>query len=695
MGIQALEVQFWDGTTWTNQATLSESGCTLTRGTDGQSGLKPSGFMLELNNDDNRYDPTDPTSPLYGVAKRRVQVKLKVAGYALLVAEAAGFVPARTIDHVPGVNRGRASSALTAEGVLRRVLSWSTPLYSPLRQMISGRFASSLVGYWPAEGGRDSTQLTNAVAGGKPGGAAGVTFGTDESPGGSEGLVQLSTSTVMNGQFVPSSATGGWQVSVAYKLAAIPAPIGYLALMIWYTSDGRQWTLDVNDVAYRVTARNATTGVIEGTFGAGFAGAEPTQWVTFRVKTTVSGGLVQVETAWYPEGGAVLYGITNTFAGTTTGYLTRWRIAGNLNIDGGWVGHIYGVNGSATDLLAASVVRASNGYPGERAGTRFKRLCDQVGVAGTLIGAESDTALMGVQRAATFPDHLKEIIATEDALIVDSWGGLGLDMRTRRSRYGQTPVMTLAYPGDVSAYEKVVDDQGIKNVVTVSQAQGGEATAALTSGPLSTAPAPAGIGEEKEEIAVNVADEATLPDLAAWYLGQRTIDRARYPKITIDLVANPGLIPSAYQLDPGETILVTGLEREPVPLTVMSINERIGHATRLFELTCLPDDGYDVLKYDTTDRWGAATTTLAGAMTATATALPITSTDPGDRWLTTGMPFDIMVAGERMTLTAMTAAAGSGPYTQTGTVVRSVNGVVKAQLAGAVVQVANVARWGL
>jgi hypothetical protein len=54
-----------------------------------------------------------------------------------------------------------------------------------------------------------------------------------------------------------------------------------------------------------------------------------------------------------------------------------------------------------------------------------------------------------------------------------------------------------------------------------------------------------------------------------------------------------------------------------------------------------------------------------------------------------------MIEGERVTVTAMTAAAGTGPYTQTATVTRSVNGVVKAQLSGARVNVYNSRRWGL
>ncbi|HEY9415615.1 MAG TPA: hypothetical protein VIQ30_12705, partial [Pseudonocardia sp.] len=73
----------------------------------------------------------------------------------------------------------------------------------------------------------------------------------------------------------------------------------------------------------------------------------------------------------------------------------------------------------------------------------------------------------------------------------------------------------------------------------------------------------------------------------------------------------------------------------------------------------------------------------------------VTFTDRDDAWSTTAEPYDWLVGGERMTVTNMTAPAGSGPWTQTATVVRAVNGVSKAQTAGTSVYLADTKRWGL
>jgi len=68
------------------------------------------------------------------------------------------------------------------------------------------------------------------------------------------------------------------------------------------------------------------------------------------------------------------------------------------------------------------------------------------------------------------------------------------------------------------------------------------------------------------------------------------------------------------------------------------------------------------------------------------TSLSVTSTST--RWIDTAtyptqFPIDIIIGGERMTCTDITGAA----LTQTFTVTRSVNGVVKSHTAGAAVQI--------
>ncbi|MFD8611084.1 hypothetical protein [Streptomyces sp. NPDC059631] len=86
---------------------------------------------------------------------------------------------------------------------------------------------------------------------------------------------------------------------------------------------------------------------------------------------------------------------------------------------------------------------------------------------------------------------------------------------------------------------------------------------------------------------------------------------------------------------------------------------------------------------------------LAAAVTATATTLSVKVT-AGPPWITSAafegeFPFDVMCGGERMTVTAITGTTSPQQFT----VVRSVNGVRKAQTAGTPVRLADPATIAL
>jgi hypothetical protein len=87
--------------------------------------------------------------------------------------------------------------------------------------------------------------------------------------------------------------------------------------------------------------------------------------------------------------------------------------------------------------------------------------------------------------------------------------------------------------------------------------------------------------------------------------------------------------------------------------------------------------------------------TLSSGITATATSVAVTS-NPGPRWIDSAtypamFPFDVTVGGEVMRVTACT---GTG-LTQTFTVTRSINGIIKAHTAGASVSLTHPMRIAL
>ena len=689
-----LSFQYFDGAFWIVIVPMSGKPVRVTRSATGE--LTPARIEVRLDNDDNRFDVTDPMSNHYGLLKRYTRCRVRVNDVTRTQAEAASFKVDKTVDHVQGV-RGDAWCDVAAEGLLRRILSWSTELLSPM-EYAPLALQPRLLGYWPMTDGRDSTALSNALPNGRPGTVAGVTFEGNDGAGGSRPVVELAAATSsMSGQFAAASTTAGWQVSIALQLAALPADGTLRPIVQWWCTNGYRWTFFVNSTTYEwqvIDADGALVNSHNSTFGAG---AAPNQWLIHRIKVSQSGGTVTTEPAWYPEGTGVIYGVTDTFSGTV-GALQRWRVTGNAHLDGAGMGHLFAVTGVSDDLQSYDITSSFDGYPGETAGRRFERLMSQFGLTSYATGDLDDTQPMGFQRAALFRTQLEEIMRTDDALIFDEkLDATGLRIFTRKARSGQTPALELTYPDDIAPkLDKITDDKGISNYVTASNPNGGEYTAVVETGPLSVAEQPDGMGEKKLKVDVNTAADEQLKGIAEWYRSKGTIDRARYASVRVDVLAHPELEVACEAVDVGHLIVITGLEYDPVPLHVVEIEEITEHVGRIFAFTCEPADAFDVGRYDTAGvKWSSATTVLGGTTYApSATSLTLVTTDRRDIWSTTAEPYDLRISGEVVTCTAMGSATGSGPYTQTATVTRAVNAVSKTLTAGDEVHLNGAKKWG-
>jgi hypothetical protein len=143
-------------------------------------------------------------------------------------------------------------------------------------------------------------------------------------------------------------------------------------------------------------------------------------------------------------------------------------------------------------------------------------------------------------------------------------------------------------------------------------------------------------------------------------------------------------------------IRLTGRTPDPLLLLILTTAQRTNRKRNIFTFGVAAGSIFNVGVYDNAgSRYDSSSTTLAAGATSTATSLSLTTTNYHDRWSTTSLPYALMVAGERVTATAMTAAVySSGVWTQTATVTRSVNGVIKAQSSGAVVQLADPVYYG-
>lgn len=230
------------------------------------------------------------------------------------------------------------------------------------------------------------------------------------------------------------------------------------------------------------------------------------------------------------------------------------------------------------------------------------------------------------------------------------------------------------------------DDQKLRNEVTARRTDGGEYTYSKTSGPQNTgdpAEDPEGVGVYDEGIEVNVADDAQLPDQAAWRVFLSTVDEDRYPLVRVDLAANPALADDLTGLAPGDRVTIANppewLPPGPIEVIVEGGEEPIGHPVDWdMRLNASPGSPWLVAHLaadaasagpDQPNRCDTSSSYLVNAVDADDTALLIHTPSDGmfDRapWIISAgladapnlkasqFPFDLKLGGERVRATAL------------------------------------------
>jgi hypothetical protein len=683
---------FYGGTYNDISDQVREGTLSLEQGPSELGDLKPSMTAFTLEDPSGQWHPLSPTSPLYGKIGRALPVRVTVDGARKGVFEAVKYEPDQSVEFTEG-GRGRRWVNFRAEGMLRRIGRWTSPLRSPMFRQISSY--STLVGYWPLEDAEGAESMTNALGGGVAGLADGVEFGQSDAPAGASSTMKWSTNGVdtrLYGKFKTAPGVEEWQICLSYRFTET-IPVTASQILSWNTSNGNRWVLNVSNGSYTIATLNSV-GTTLGTTTVGW-GLDPSAWTTMVIAATVSGGTVTMTATWYAQGAPTFYTTSYSYAGTT-GYLTTWRSNGNPATLNGYLSHVFGTRTTADTALSFNGYRAFDGYVGETAGARFARLCNAEGVPWSRMGANADTLPMGRQVADTFLNLIREVAETDQAMIFDRRSDLGLTLRTRRNMYDQAPALELTYPDDIAPpFQEVIDDQGVANVVTVKNRYGGEATLADDSSDMGTQAPPAGVGEYRKTVDVSLSDDGNLPLLAGWHLANGTLPGARYPQVTVDLDARPSLTADCDAVLPGDIITITGRGPDVINLLVLGISDPpIGQKRRTITFTCIPADVWQGIgKYDAA-RYDSSSTTLAEDLDPTETGVDIT-TALNEPWDTATVPYDVQVGGEVMRCTAVTAPAGSGPYTQTMTVTRSVNGVIKSHSTGDRLRLAAPQRYAL
>lgn len=712
MAKQDVIVQLRYGGQWNTHTSdvLVRDGITITVGKADEFGQAPPA-MATLTFNGHDYNPNNPSSSLYGSIGRNTPIIIWFSDNTDIrfIGEISKWTPRQSLG---GANVPPHEWVyVEASGVLRRLGQGADPLEDAVRRFVAAN-RSQCIGYWPMDD-VDGSRHLSAVVGGAMKNISGLLLGGAQlAP-----WLPLGVQTQSDGNAVTAGLVGGTPGGFAADLlyrATLPlndstdTPIQLLVGVIT-TNSG--YAISTNpssgDIAVQVLGDDLTLLALE----SGTVEYQEGRLHHFRLRVTDGTGdnanvFVDVDgvnviavavdigssTPGTPSAAHVIWS-----AGTSAGKTLPIRF-GHLAV---WKETVPGLTDSVTAYF---------GHQGETAGDRLDRLCDEQGVGFVAELADNDdlddTVPVGAQHADGFVKLLQEATEVDRGLLIDGQTlvgeSLGLRYRTHRSLYNQTAALELDYDdGDIAPpLEPVIDDRGVRNDVTVTRRDGGQARAVDQT-------SVDAIGRITDARTVNVMGDTMVGDQAGWLLHLGTVDETRYPKITVDLDASPGLLAAVADLSLGDRITIDNLPATISPdlasLIVLGWTEVIGSHRRKITFNCVPESAYHIGEVESDDygfidgdpAWQFVTTGTFTSGTSTSLGVAFDSPAAGSgglNWSGADVPIDIRVAGVVLHVTAVSGTVSPHIFTVDQT---PLNGVVKAIPSGSVVELASPAYIGL
>lgn len=693
---------------WTNITSdvRLASGIQISRGRgDEQGQASPQRISFTLNNIDGKYSPRNPLSPLFGKIGRNTRVRCKIDSgtFDRFFGEIAAWPPRWNENHSDNFVE------IEAYGFLRRLGQGQPTISNALRDWVLSQ--STLYAYYPLSGGEETTYSQN-IAPGKTGSFAG-----SNSPTFKYGI-DMGAAWLGTGMEINATGDTRWMQGIGAPVGAHAAidfvfqslAMGVLDVQLWPTWDswfqlrlntsGDAGTAQVsyydgNDLIVTETA----TGVIPE--------LQDTELHTCRLQLSSSGSVITYTA--YIDGVQIDTGDNGLTQSLSGAPLFRFLYSRYVNQTYVNIAHVavWADNTLANLPTAQAFTDAAFAYAGETAIDRVNRVATDGGIVVSTVGTASESMPMGPQFTETRLAQILDCEATDMGILVEHRSSSALMYRSRTSLYNQTATFTLDYAANQVSppLEPVDDDQGTRNDVTATRREGGSDRFTVDTGPLSTQDPPNGVGRYETDIQVNPETDGFLYGIAAWIANIGTLDKARWPQVTVNLnnpAISSGLADQIRSIDVGEMFTLTNLDEafvyDDINLIVVGYSETITPFTHMITFNCMPADPYTVGVWSTSAssgsfRWDTGGSTLNSSATATATSLSVATATGNALWTTdaSAFPFDVNIGGERVRVTNITGA--SSP--QTFTVTRSINAVIKAQTSGTDVRLWDTPRWAL
>jgi hypothetical protein len=643
------------GWTWTDVSTYALGQAQVRFGRiDEASTTSPATLQLRLKNTDGRFTPHGTSSPTWPYMRRQTPVRYSINPGTGFVQVFQGFV-----DEVspvwPAGNSQYAEVSITASGSLRRLSQGSPVLQSAIYR---STIAAHPQLYAPMEEESGATQF--ATQGSKtkvPVLRSGtVSFGGDSTLPGSARAAVLTATSYLSLETSAGKYTGQWQFDFFLKFPS-GAPAAETIVMRVYTTSAAAFIVDAvyggGGWGLRIYDQNgasATTAVF------GLPAGLDVGWWHWRLMGHDIGGTAEHKVVVFPfDLSSVGFVSTTTVAGTGPGSPQGATVFPSAGMTGVAMAHW-----ACYDRWDFSAVDASaDGYDGEDAVTRLRRLCREEGIELSFTG--TSTILMGPQRPNSVMTLLRECETADGGILYDGVAA-GLSYLAESSRYNPTATLAL----DVSRNQVKVpfspteDDQHLANDWTVSS--------------------PAGLSEQfidqdhvdangryQSSATINVNSAGALQDAAAWRAHLGTVDEMRVAQLSLQLVDHPELWAAALALRPGHTVTVDRLLTQYPPgalgVVVEGWSATIDATIWRMDLNCSPASPWNVGVFDS-NWWDCGASVLGTALTASSVgasvSMDVLVSDNCD-WTHAFGDYSITVGGEEMTVTGVGATTTPTP----------------------------------
>ncbi len=719
----ALDVHFelYYSGTWNNVTSyVRKQGediyCQITHGrADEATRPDPAKCTFLLNNIDGRFSPRNPRSPLYGLIGRNTPFRVFIRYNGIDYSRFYGEVSQWPIEwEVSGAD---IWVPMEASGISRRIGRRSQPVTSPIRRLMD-TLTATMVGYWPMEDPSTSIDMGSGLIGGKNLVKRNVT-----------GSSSLASNTDIDGSApLPSMESGFWigaatpyapgttlQFSFVMNAQSAPAAAA-LAVHCTMTGTAQAWSFvllpttgELEMHAYVAGTSVLTQSLSSSISTRGDTGPlnNPSRW---SLELTQNGANIDYNVERYSiDANDGAHGTTGTLVGQTLGRMKDVRINDPASPLGSVaIGHVY-ASTTILDITSSDFYGADTAWADERPEARAARVCTENGIPFDQQSATTatDQVRMGPQPVASVSEILGEC---QDVgyLIFDDMQAFGLQMMPFEWRQDLNLAIAIPY-GSLQTLNPVDDDQGLINDVTVSRSGGASSRYVVTSGALSTQDPPNGVGTYAAGISLNLSTDDKPQWWAQWLAAHGTYDDARFPNVCLNLLEDVGQtlvaqalaglnISTGAGMEVGNLLRITSpptwLPGGPIEAFINGWTEDLGPFCWDMEFNCTPVGPWRawVVEDATRGHVDTAGSVTSGSFIAGTNTSMTVITNSGPRWVraadqAAALPFDIMVSGCRLTVTAVSGTSSPQTFTISTTVV---NGVAKTIPSGSAVNIAPV-----